>query len=277
MPPCNWSVYGLLDPCSRELRYVGWSIHPETRLRQHIAKNHKEHGRKADWIRSLLESGQKPQIVILETGHDNRYHDAETTWIWLYRQMGVRLTNATNGGQGMLGYRMSTASRELIAASKRGKKRAPFSAEMRTKLSASLRARGGRPHSEATKRKLSLLKTGLTASEETRRKMSLARKGKGIGRTHSEETRRKLSRAWENRTVSEQTRKRMSESHKGLPKSPETIAKLKAAFAGRTVSQSARQKMGDAKRGRPQSPEHIAKRVAAVRLTWARKRASHAS
>lgn len=89
-----------------EVRYVGWrSKSAAARLRHHIqesisqAKTHKHH-----WILSLVSIGLVPLMETIEAGSGPGYAEAERRWIAHYRAQGARLVNATDGGDGLLGY-----------------------------------------------------------------------------------------------------------------------------------------------------------------------------
>lgn len=60
-------IYGLIDPVSDEIKYIGKTVNPKVRLWQHFTDS-KKPGRcnkKEAWVRSLLNQGLKPKIIIL--------------------------------------------------------------------------------------------------------------------------------------------------------------------------------------------------------------------
>ena len=67
-PNATTFIYALLDPITREIRYIGKSDYPRERLRDHVcdSKCNKENNRKANWIRSLLKQGLKPEMEIID-------------------------------------------------------------------------------------------------------------------------------------------------------------------------------------------------------------------
>jgi hypothetical protein len=99
----SWDIYALLDPRTDAVRYVGWSFNAKRRLKNHLKVDGK-HTHKANWIRSLLALGLKPQLKILETGTGN-WADQERWWIAKSRFYGADLTNDTDGGEGTVGHR----------------------------------------------------------------------------------------------------------------------------------------------------------------------------
>lgn len=142
-------VYGLVDPRSGELRYVGKTSRPlEARVKQHLyAAVTEEKTHKAAWLRQLLASGLKPEAEVLEV-HETAaaLDEAERHFIAYFRGIGCRLTNATDGGEGLAnpspetrqkmsrvhrGKVISPRHRERVSAAHRGKR---LSQEHRAKL-----------------------------------------------------------------------------------------------------------------------------------------------
>lgn len=73
-------VYALCEPDSRQVRYVGCSIHPMKRLFQH-AKAKTPVGA---WLRSLHAASQKPHLRILEkTGQSGECDFSYLTGKWI--------------------------------------------------------------------------------------------------------------------------------------------------------------------------------------------------
>ena len=113
-------VYGLCDPRDGALRYIGKSEYGGNRYSQHLYAviSNREKTRKARWIRGLLLRGLKPEFVTLEVCacRDDlvlaeRRHIAEA------RARGERLTNLTDGGDGMGGYVFTAENRRRLAES----------------------------------------------------------------------------------------------------------------------------------------------------------------
>jgi len=79
-------IYGLIDPDSRCIRYVGCTAKPRKRFLQHCSPI--SHAPKDEWVRSLKDRGLKPGFVILEVlEHENMWrcdsmaNRAERFWI----------------------------------------------------------------------------------------------------------------------------------------------------------------------------------------------------
>ena len=142
-------IYVLEDPDGR-VRYVGKTKQKEYhRLSQHIhraingGRTHRD-----CWISSLIKSGFCPMMRIIETVEGSG-SESECKWIAEYKKNGAKLTNATEGGEGTVGAKLS----------------------------------------ESTRRKMSKARTGVVFSEERRRKISEARKGMKFTAKHIENLR----------------------------------------------------------------------------------------
>ncbi len=102
IPSSGGVVYGLFDPITSELRYIGVTRNAlSKRLWAHVkdAKSGKEGTWKAKWIRKLLAQGKRPEAVVLERwGNDADLLVAERWSIEYYRSIGCNLTNISPGG-----------------------------------------------------------------------------------------------------------------------------------------------------------------------------------
>lgn len=117
----RYLIYGLVDPLSGELRYVGLS---SSGLRR--PKFHAQHARRGDrgycynWIRSLQELGLSYEIVVLEeTSSSVDLNTLERWWIAFARAWGCALTNLTDGGCGTFGWVPSAETRAKHAVAAR--------------------------------------------------------------------------------------------------------------------------------------------------------------
>lgn len=87
-------IYGLLDPTTSGIRYIGKSNNPHRRLGEHI--NDQADCSKTAWIRRLKLVGLGPILVILEEVQaEEDIFDAEERWIGRGIQLGWELTNDT--------------------------------------------------------------------------------------------------------------------------------------------------------------------------------------
>lgn len=101
------TIYGLTDPRTGELRYVGKTTgDAQRRCQAHIRETRKKpataHNHRRAWIRQLLTVGLRPSAVVLDQGvwSNDELNQREIYWIACYRDLGCPLTNATFGGDG---------------------------------------------------------------------------------------------------------------------------------------------------------------------------------
>lgn len=99
----NGKIYVLKHPITGEIRYVGKTEdkYPIRRLKTHIqhAKTKKEKTHNLDWIRSLINQNLFPEMEIIDFGYTSRKElcEAEIFLIQFYKDIGLSLTNSTNG------------------------------------------------------------------------------------------------------------------------------------------------------------------------------------
>ncbi len=144
-------IYGLMDPDSGAVRYIGKSVRPVERLGNHMNERSKCH--RSNWLQSLRAQGKRPDLVLFEQIEgDWPWQESERYWIARGRAEGWPLTNCTDGGDGVPGLPPETRAR--MTAVWTGRKHRPESIEkMRT---ASTMQR----HSDATKARMSAAHKG---------------------------------------------------------------------------------------------------------------------
>lgn len=125
MAKFGYKIYGLFDPVSQELRYIGKTqSRLSERLAHHIwrAEHEKSNTHKKQWILNLKRQNKKPEIVLLETCNSNsELTDAEVFHIQYWKFLGCRLVNHTNGGEGCFGYKHTTESKQKMSVIKKNK------------------------------------------------------------------------------------------------------------------------------------------------------------
>lgn len=117
-------IYGLADPITKEIRYIGKSSSGMNRPKQHFSKSSVEkRSYKSSWMQSLLKEGKQPEIIILDdTPTDyEELSSLEVEWIKRKKEEGCPLTNLTDGGEGTRGYKHSELTRKLLSSLKIGK------------------------------------------------------------------------------------------------------------------------------------------------------------
>jgi excisionase family DNA binding protein len=91
-------IYGLTDPRTNSIKYVGKSDDPPKRYKHHVERASKDTTLKAEWIRQLLAEGLAPGIIILDEVPTDRWEFYERLWIRWLIVTGSNLVNGTEGG-----------------------------------------------------------------------------------------------------------------------------------------------------------------------------------
>ena len=80
-------IYTLTDPITEQVRYVGKTITPKRRYRQHLccAKQFISHSQR--WIQGLLDRDLKPVMQIIETTTRSQWRERERYWIKYYQAL----------------------------------------------------------------------------------------------------------------------------------------------------------------------------------------------
>ncbi len=127
----SFIVYGLFDPRTDTLRYVGKSASGMTRPKAHLFPSQLlRHNRRTAWIKSLAAENLAPEIVVLgEAANAESLPELEKLAIAHYREMGFDLVNGTDGGEGTLGRKLSPEAKAKISAAQKGRKRSPETLE----------------------------------------------------------------------------------------------------------------------------------------------------
>lgn len=112
-PSEKYLIYGLIDPVSHLVRYVGKSSNGMGRARAHRNGSGKTY--KDNWVRGLRSRGMTQEECILEVVSKDSLDDAEIWWIAFGRACGWPLTNLTKGGGGISGYAHTAATRAAMA------------------------------------------------------------------------------------------------------------------------------------------------------------------
>lgn len=123
----SYLVYGLIDPRSKELRYVGLTMTGlQFRMYQHLRDARVGVQRRcARWLKGLLAAGLAPEVEVLEVCKSaGTMVEAEQHHIAYFRSIGCNLTNLTDGGDGTFGYRHTSAAKAAQANAKWGNKNA---------------------------------------------------------------------------------------------------------------------------------------------------------
>lgn len=164
-------IYGLIDPLTKELRYVGKGDSPERRLVEHI--NDKSHTHKTCWIKKLAALNHQPELILLEEIPKTHWVEAEQFWIMYARSLGCNLVNLTIGGDGITTFQHTEETKAKISKAGKGRKASPETIE-RMKLAQSKIKK--KPHTAEAKSKISAATKGRPVSQSTREKLSTSNK-----------------------------------------------------------------------------------------------------
>lgn len=218
-------IYGLYDPRTLELRYIGKTVNPEIRLEKHIqeAKSSLSHNPHKDrWIRQLLSNNLKPTLIIIGKCTENNWQEVEKEYINTARERGIRLTNLADGGMGAsagrnnprFGKSLSQEAKDRISQANKGKhngEKHPFYGggdkiipEHRKNMSIS--ARNKPSVTEETKKKMSLGHIGMVSPNKGKvlpeswvQKMREATKGKPKTDEHNKKNSLAVAMMWSKR------------------------------------------------------------------------------
>jgi hypothetical protein len=104
----KYIIYTLKDPLTNIIKYIGLTNRSlKVRLSDHYSDIHKNNY-KSNWIKSLRKKNVKPIIEELDIVYSlKEAHFFERYWISQFKTWGFKLTNATLGGEGGLGYKHS--------------------------------------------------------------------------------------------------------------------------------------------------------------------------
>lgn len=191
----NSFIYGLVDPETQELRYVGKTrVGMKRALAEHSA-------RCRNWIRKLKRRGLVQEVVVLE--ETDELDEAERRLISLFRRLGYSLTNIADGGEG--GFKFDEDVRLRISQSKKGWNP---SLETRSRMSA---AKLGTVRTEEICEKIRNSMTGRKRPKEVCEKVGAALRGK----RRTEEQRKRISERT-SLAVKEWWAKRKAEQQNGI-------------------------------------------------------------
>jgi group I intron endonuclease len=116
----KYLIYGLRDPNTKEIRYIGRSCSGLKRPREHYRQNglSKKKSHCNSWIKSL--KGKIPKIEVLEYTNNKDELDAlEIKWIAYAKAQGWNLTNHTAGGGGTSNFKHTEEAKRKISAAAR--------------------------------------------------------------------------------------------------------------------------------------------------------------
>jgi group I intron endonuclease len=183
--PDDVYIYTLTDPRDLRIRYVGQCSDVKQRFGSHCRKQ-KGNNYRTNWLTLLRSLNLKPIMQVIEECDESNWAERETYWIKYYRNLGCDLVNATEGGEGTKGYKLSEEhSQKLHSANIGNKYTLGYKHTEETKQSIGNKSRGNKH----------VLGKHWKVSKEGRYNMSLAARGKRSKLTNANvlEIKRKLS------------------------------------------------------------------------------------
>lgn len=143
-------VYLLIDPRNGEIRYIGKSTRGLYRPLSHSRRGQlsRDKSHRGNWIRQLKAAGLEPKIFFFEYETEEVLSSVERNLIAAARADGYKLTNKTDGGDGVAGHVHTDEERRKISQKLKGKPkteehrlrlRRPRTEEQKTRISEALR------------------------------------------------------------------------------------------------------------------------------------------
>lgn len=92
-------IYSLVDPRTKQVRYIGQTNNPQRRLKQHIAgRSDQKITPVKSWIKSLLKNDLVPKMEIVEKCNSDNWQEREKHHIQKARNEIENLLNIADGG-----------------------------------------------------------------------------------------------------------------------------------------------------------------------------------
>lgn len=98
----DWEyIYYLADPRIGEVRYVGRTVNPKDRLKNHLNKAKNKGTKRVKWIASLRSEGVKPSLIVVDKVPLGEGRFWEKFWISQFLVWGFNLLNYLGGKDGL--------------------------------------------------------------------------------------------------------------------------------------------------------------------------------
>lgn len=114
-------IYILKCPETGEVRYVGKANNPKKRYSSHLNVNRTQNFHKCNWILFMKRKDLKPELQIIKRVLVSDWKYWEKYYIKYYRDKGCKLTNCTDGGDG-LGFGNQTSFKKGLVSWNSGTK-----------------------------------------------------------------------------------------------------------------------------------------------------------
>lgn len=113
-------LYALLDPDNNTIRYIGYTINPEKRLKSHIynCTTYRERNcHRCHWISKLKNNNKYPIYKTLFVVDKDKVKNLEIQLISHYKQFS-KLVNNTKGGDGISGFKWTEEQKAKLKGRK---------------------------------------------------------------------------------------------------------------------------------------------------------------
>ena len=164
-------IYTLSCPITNQIRYVGQTSKTiEFRLKRHLTE--KGNCRRINWFKSLKNKNLLPIIEIIDVVDSNDdWRFWEQYYISLFKSWNFNLVNMTDGGDGIIGFKHSEATKLEFSKKRKGRKLTKEWREniIKNKADTSGEKNGmyGKKHSDEHKKRVSEKLIGRTFSDES--------------------------------------------------------------------------------------------------------------
>jgi hypothetical protein len=168
----------LIDYNYNNWYYVGkTSTSLSIRLKGHKYNSNSRDNLNARVFKKSINEGNSPEIVLIDEGDSININELEQWYISYFKSIGLKLTNMTDGGDGLCGLQFTDNHKLLISQNKKGIK---LSEDTKNKISQSNKGIPkpkpnnfgiDRQHSELTKSRIS--KSNLGKHSDNNRKRSI--------------------------------------------------------------------------------------------------------
>lgn len=288
-------IYGLRDPRTMEIRYVGKSSKGLYRPKQHTSPTtiEKDNTHKGRWVRKLVRLGLRPEIVVLQIICDESLIEAEKFWIAIGKQaLGKRFTNQTDGGEGTPGWVPTEENKRNITNGIRKayqnpevrerSRRAQIESNKRPEIKEKRRLYWNRPEMKERSKRLSL--EAYQRSDVIERHQEATRKAHSspeVREKHSKasrinfarpEVKAKLSASLKSANATLETKERRRVARKNWDRNPELKEKHREACREAQNRPEVKEKQRLAVAGRLIDDRWKGKMSVSAKLRWERER-----
>lgn len=247
-----YTLHASNDPTCRP-RYVGFTINPKGREKQHYRKD--SSGRKKKWICRLRENGHRAILTIVHCFRSDDLAEraiVEASWIESLRKRFPDLLNDCGGGRGI-----AVPSASHCKRKSEGQKRRFLDQAERKKISEQFRRYWSNPEA---RKKQSESQARRNANPADRDKRRVSQKQRWASDDEREKHREKLKQSYADPTV--------RKKHKAAMADPLVREKMRQRTRRQYLNPIAREMAAESAKRSWQNPEYRAKRKA----TFERKR-----